>query len=110
MKLILAAIHVILILSLLPWFPMFPWFANFLNDAIHSEPRSKFLVLDVTSYLIVLAYPIFVFYGIVSSWILLKRNSDKSVIIRRALSPIMLLLLAVMLFLLPIFISGAIQS
>lgn len=110
MPLILIGIHIFLVLLLLPWISLAFWFANFLNDAIQAEPRSNFIILEVLSHSLVLLYPIFVAYGIIASWVLLKKKSSKSVILLNALSPILFLLFGFILSFLPFFIRGAYES
>ena len=110
MPLILIGIYIILVLSLLPWIPLAFWFANFLNDAIQAEPRSDFIILEVLSHSLILLYPIFVVYGIIASWVLLKKKSPKLVVLLNALSPILLLLFGILFFFLPFFIRGVYQS
>lgn len=110
MPLILIGIRIILVLSLLPWISLAFWFANFLNDAIQAEPRSDFIILEVLSNSLVLLYPIFVVYGMIASWVLLKKKSPKLLVLLNALSPILFLLLGAILFFLPILIRGAYQS
>ena len=100
MPLILIVIHIILILLLLPWISLAFWFANFLNDAIQAEPRSDFFILKALSYLLILLYPVFTLYGIAASWVLLKKKSSKLVVLLNAVSPVLLVFLGFVLFLL----------
>ena len=109
-RLILIGIHIILVLSLLPWLSLAFWFANFLNDAIQAEPPSDLIIIEVTSHLLVLLYPIFVAYGIVSSWVFFKKKSSKSKVFLNAISPVLFLSLGIILFFLPFFIMGLYQS
>ena len=110
MPLILIGIYIILVLSLLPWISLAFWFANFLNDAIQAEPRSDFIILEVLSHSLILLYPIFVVYGIIASWVLLKKQSPKLVVVINALSPVLVLLLGILLFFLPFLIRGMYES
>lgn len=110
MPLILIGIHIFLVLLLLPWIPLAVWFVNFLNDAFQAEPRSDFIILEVLSHSLILLYPIFVAYGIIASWVLLKNKSSKLVVLLNALSPILFLLFGFLLFFLPLFIKGAYES
>ena len=99
-SLILIVIYIVLILSLLPWISLAFWFANFLNDALQAEPRSDFIILKVLSHLLILLYPFFIVYGMAASWVLLKKKSSKLVVLLNAVSPVLLLLLGFILFLL----------
>ena len=77
MPLILAVMHIALVLSLLPCISIAFWVANFLNDALQADPVSDYMVIKVVSHLLILLYPFFVLYGIISSWISFKSTSKK---------------------------------
>jgi hypothetical protein len=76
---------------LLPWLPVAVWCMVFLfGDPI---PR------DITHFIIgkvipsfVLVYPIFLVHGVGSSWLAHKRNRSPSVVLIKALYPLLLII------------------
>lgn len=73
---------------LLPWISIAFRAASFLNDAIWAKSVSDYIFIEILSDLRILSYPIFVAYGIISSWLSFKNKSKRSAVILKASSPI----------------------
>jgi len=87
----LIVIYIGLFLLLFPWMPVAMWSGAFLSDPV-LEYSAVYLLIGKVLPFLVIVYPIFMIHGVISSWLAMRRGKSSSIILLKALYPLLLII------------------
>ena len=90
LRIFLIVIYIGLFLLLFPWMPVAMWSGAFLIDPV-LEYSAVYLLIGKVLPFLVIVYPIFMIHGAISSWLAMRRGKSSSIILLKALYPLLLI-------------------
>lgn len=91
LRIFLVVIYFGLFLLLFPWLPVAIWSGAFLSNPV-LEYSAMYLLIGKVLPFLVIVYPIFMVHGSVSSWLAIKRGKSSSIVLLKALYPLLLII------------------
>ena len=91
LRIFLIVIYIGLFLLLFPWLPVAMWSGAFLSDPV-LEYSAVYLLIGKVLPFLVIVYPIFMIHGAISSWLAMRRGKSSSIILLKALYPLLLII------------------
>ena len=91
LRIFLIVIYIGLFLLLFPWLPVAMWSGAFLSDPV-LEYSAVYLLTGKVLPFLVIVYPIFMIHGAISSWLAMRRGKSSSIILLKALYPLLLII------------------